>query len=76
MQEIHKINPTISYLDQKAVYFSPHLHFLIENGYFQPLYLINIRMTNLEVVPDTNKGIKNEEWILMYNNVAVPCKLL
>ena len=33
-------------------------------------------MINLEVVPDTDKGIKNEELVLMYNNVAVLCKLL
>ena len=29
-------------------------YFLIENGYFDTLYLINRQITNLEVVPDTD----------------------
>lgn len=31
-----------------------HAFFLIVNGYFDTLYLINIQITNLEVVPDTD----------------------
>nr|DAV79381.1 MAG TPA: hypothetical protein [Caudoviricetes sp.] len=33
---------------------SQNKYFLIANGYFGTLYLINRQITNLEVVPDTD----------------------
>ena len=34
--------------------------FLIGRSYFYTLYLINRQITNLEVVPDTDKGYIND----------------
>lgn len=36
---------------------SKNKYFLKANGYFYTLYIINRQITNLEVVPDTDKGI-------------------
>ena len=37
-----------------SAFFSQCSFFLIVNGYFGTLYLINRQITNLEVVPDTD----------------------